>query len=322
MSRNGAPPKHLKRARSADWVAAVILVALVSGIAGCGHSAEGPVYPISRFDVWKVPAEGRSLPAPRALYSDTSDNVYALDDAGRVLVYAKDGTLTKQWRMPAWDVGRPEGIWKMLDGRIAVADTHYHRVILFNATEDGTVSEVFGREGTGDGEFVFPVAVTQDPSGYLYVGEYGDKQRIQKFTSDGEYVTQFGKHGTAEGEFQRPSAVVWRDGKIYAVDAFNNRIQIFTDTGEFLKVLKLPDDVAPLEFPYDLTVTRDGTLFVIENKASRLTVLNQDGTILGRYGGPARGLNGFLNPWALTVLTDGRILVADTGNHRLVELTP
>ncbi|MEI6541122.1 MAG: hypothetical protein WCO86_16600 [Planctomycetota bacterium] len=47
-----------------------------------------------------------------------------------------------------------------------------------------------------------------------------------------------------------------------------------------------------------------------------------DGTIVGRYGRPGRGLDQFYQPWDVTVLSDGRVLVADTGNHRLVELTP
>ncbi len=292
------------------------------GVAGCGSGSSDPQFHVSKFDVWKIPAAGRSLPAPRALYSDAEDRVYVLDDAGRVLIYSPDGQLQKQWYMPSFDVGRPEGIWRLLDGRIAVADTHYHRVVIFTTEEDGTVSEVFGKEGNDDGEFVFPVAVTQDPSGFLYVGEYGDHQRIQKFTVDGKYVTQFGRHGTAEGEFQRPSAIVWRDGTVYAVDAFNNRIQVFTDDGKFLHVIRLPATAAPFEFPYDLNVQADGRMFVIENQAARLTVLRSDGTIEGRFGKPGRGVNGFLTPWALTVLSDQRILVADTGNHRLVELTP
>ena len=62
-------------------------------------------------------------------------------------------------------------------------------------------------------------------------------------------------------------------------------------------------------------------LFRSENKAARLTVLEEDGTVLGRYGHPSRGMDGFFNPWSLTVLSDGRVLVADTGNHRIVELT-
>lgn len=289
-------------------------------LGGCTDASLDPELPISGFDAWKIPSSGRFLPAPRGLYSDADDNVFVLDDAGRVLVYNREGQLNRQWEMPESAAGKPEGIWELLDGRVAVADTHYHRVVLFNP--DGTVNHMFGTQGNGRGEFVFPVSIAQDPSGFLYVGEYGDRQRIQKFTTEGQYVTEFGEHGSADGQFQRPSGMAWQNGEVYVVDAFNNRIQVFQDDGKFLRVVKLPEKSGSLEYPYDLRVTRDNLLFVIENKAARLTVMRPDGTIVGRYGHPGRGLHEFYQPWDLTVLTDGRILIADTGNHRLVELTP
>jgi outer membrane protein assembly factor BamB len=254
------------------------------------------------------------------LYAHTDDTVYALDDAGRVLVYSSTGEILNMWWMPDFEVGRPEGIVRLLDGRIAVADTHYHRVVIFQP--DGTVESMFGEKGVDPGQFVYPVAVSQDPNGFLYVGEYGDRQRIQKFRPDGTFVLQFGEHGTGPGQFQRPSGIVWSNGTVYAVDAFNNRIQAFRDSGEFLRIINLPETSASLEFPYDIRGTSDGRLYVIENKAARVTVLEEDGRVIGRYGKPGRGLGEFFNPWSLTVMSDGRILVADTGNHRIVELTP
>ena len=169
---------------------------------------------------------------------------------------------------------------------------------------------------------MFPVTIAQDPHGFIYVGEYGDCQRIQKFTADGIYVTEFGKHGAQAGEFQRPSGIAWQDGLIYVVDAFNDRIQVFRDEGKFVRVINLPEKSAPLEYPYDIRLDRNQQIYVIENKAARLTVMRLDGTIVGRYGRPGRGLDQFYQPWDVTVLSDGRVLVADTGNHRLVELTP
>ena len=181
---------------------------------------------------------------------------------------------------------------------------------------------MFGSYGSATGQFVYPVAVAEDDTGFLYVGEYGDKQRIQKFRPDGTFVLTFGEHGIGDGEFQRPSGIAWSDGTIYAVDAFNNRVQAFSDDGRFLRVLELPDNVAALEYPYDIRVTADNRIFVIENKAARLTVMTADGQLVGRYGRPGRGAGELFGPWGLTVLSDGRILIADTGNHRIVELTP
>jgi iron(III) transport system ATP-binding protein len=314
----GTSPSQSGIVKLAPYRSFKLLLCLL--IAGCGKPTTDPELSFSKFDTWKVPASGSFLPAPRGLYADENDTVYVLDDAGRVLVYDKTGKLTKQWEMPEFSAGKPEGVWKLVDGRVAVADTHYHRVLLFN--DDGTMSHKFGTQGTGPGQFVFPVTIAQDPKGFIYVGEYGDRQRIQKFTVDGEYVSEFGQHGSKDGEFQRPSGVAWQDGLVYVVDAFNDRIQVFEDAGKFVRVIRLPEKSAPLEYPYDIRLNKKNQIYVIENKAARLTILRLDGTIVGRYGHPGRGLDQFYQPWDLTVLSDGRILIADTGNHRLVELTP
>ncbi len=324
MSRMQIPSKlrciPFVRGASRTFLVMSSVAGLFMLLAGCVGENTEPEFFVSRFDSWIVPASGQFLPAPRGLYSDADDNVFVLDDAGRVLVYNSQGKITQQWEMPEFAAGKPEGIWELLDGKVGVADTHYHRVVIFNS--DGTVSHMFGTQGTGPGQFVFPVSIAQDPAGFLYVGEYGDKQRIQKFTADGQYVTEFGEHGTGEGQFQRPSGMSWQNGEVYVVDAFNNRIQVFSDDGKFLRIVALPEKSAPLEYPYDMRVTKDNLIYVIENKSARLTVMRMDGTIVGRFGKPGRGLNEFYQPWDLTVLTDGRILIADTGNHRLVELTP
>lgn len=298
---------------------AACLLAAATLLAGCAEPSLDTLA-VREFTTWKMPADGPRIPAPRSLYADAADTVYALDDAGRVLIYASDGKVLNTWHMPEHANGRPEGIVKLLDGRIAVADTHYHRIVFFHP--DGQVESMLGQKGTGEGQFVYPVAIAQDPSGFVYVGEYGDRQRIQKFDSSGRFVKQFGEHGTGPGQFQRPSGLVWSDGTVFVVDAFNNRIQAFRDDGQFLRVIELSQGAAQLEFPYDIRSSAEGLLYVVENKAARVTVLTQDGEVLGRYGRPGRSEGGFFNPWSLTVLSDGRILVADTGNHRIVELIP
>lgn len=300
--------------------AAAAPVAVTSGLAGCGSGTQEPELYFSSLDVWKIPAAERFLPAPRGLFSDAENNVYVLDNAGRVLLYDTTGKLRQQWKMPESRIGKPEGVWKLQDGRIAVADTHYHRVVLFKP--DGSVDSMFGTEGREPGQFVFPVAVAQDPAGYLYIGEYGAHQRIQKFDASGRFVLQFGEHGTEPGQFQRPSGLALHNKEVYVVDAFNDRIQVFTEEGRLLRIVTLPPNADPLAYPYDLRVLADGRIYVIENKAARLTLLGPDGSIVGRFGHPGRNLQEFYQPWDLTYLTDGRILIADTGNHRLVELTP
>lgn len=298
---------------SLRWLAALLLCLV---FCGCSESAAGPQLSVQSILTWSMPAEKASIPSPRAIHVVSSDELYVLDNAGRVLVFNARGELQRQWWMPDYSVGKPEKIVKLRDGRLAVADTHYHRVVFFD--DRGTVLGMFGSLGHEPGQFIYPVAVVEDDSGHLYVCEYGDNDRIQKFDRDGKFVLQFGGQGTAPGEFQRPSGVVWHDGRIYVADAFNNRIQVFSEEGKFLELLG--GEAGDLNYPYDIAISPAQELFVVEYGAGRVSKFDLQGRLLGRYGTIGPGEGQFTTPWGLTVDSQARVFVADTGNRRIVEL--
>jgi iron(III) transport system ATP-binding protein len=300
------------------FVRTLLVTAMLFGVLGC-ESEGGPQLPVKSVKYISMPNDGASIPAPRGMFAATDfDELYVLDNAGRVLVFNGSGEITRQWRMPESEIGRPEGVCRFHDGRVVVADTHYDRLVFFDS--DGQVLKLMGQHGDGPGEFVYPVAIAQDNSQNFYVGEYGDKNRIQKFDVDGNYMLEFGSHGEGDGQFQRPSGLVWHEGLVYAVDAFNNRIQIFSDDGKFQGFFGTSDNLPELEYPYDITRCPDGRLFVIEYKSGRLSGFTADGRLIGRYGTSGRGKGQLLNPWGLTAWSNSRLFIADTGNHRIVEI--
>ena len=319
-----------------------LVLLMCVAVAGCGESAAGPLLDVSATRTIKVPNEGPGIPAARSLTVSANGELYVLDKAGRVLVYGKEGALDRSWRMPESDVGKPEGICVLEDGSVAVADTHYHRIVIFD--DAGTMLATFGEFGEEPGQFIYPVSVTRDEVGHLYVAEYGGNDRLQKFTADGEHLLTIGGFGTGPGQFQRPSGVVWcrsqesgsadvegqSGGTLYVADAINNRVQAFSDDGRFLGVVagwagtgdgndRLPS--VSLDYPYDLALGPNDSLFVVEYGAGRVTWINQQGGLLGRYGATGRGAGQFWTPWGIAAGTDGRVFVADTGNKRIVELT-
>jgi ABC-type Fe3+/spermidine/putrescine transport system ATPase subunit/sugar lactone lactonase YvrE len=310
-------PAGALRAGTAVRVQALLLL-LVALLAGCSGGQE-PVLKVSEAHLWSVPAEGKTLPAARGMNVGARGEVYALDTIGRVLVYGADGEVTRQWRMPDATVGRPEGILELKDGRVAVADTHYHRVVYFDAA--GKVLGMFGQRGSGPGEFIYPVSLTQDDAGNLYVAEYGSNDRVQKFAPEGRHLLSFGSFGTGPGQFQRPSGIVWCEGRIYVADAINNRVQVFTDAGALVGVLGGARPPA-LQYPYDIKLGPDRTLYAVEYAAGRVTRLDREGRVLGRYGRTGSELGRFSTPWGIAVDARGRIYVGDTGNRRIVELVP
>lgn len=310
----GSAPAPGSRVALRLLAAAVLLVSLLA--LGCSRGGE-PVIQVKAEKHWAFPADGDTVPRPRKMTMGNNGEVIVLDTAARVLVYNPDGTLNRQWRMPLSQAGNPEGAILMKDGRIAVCDTHYYRVMFFD--QQGKILGSFGENGKGDGQFIFPVTLCQDDQENLYVCEYGGNDRVQKFTRDGKFLLSFGSVGTGPGQLQRPSGLVWRDGKVYVADAINNRIQVFSDQGKFLQVLGGPERPLDLRFPYDLALAPDDTFYVVEWGAGRLTHITVDGTLLGRVGSPGTGMTQLRTPWGLAIDKQMRVRVADTENRRIVE---
>ncbi len=296
---------------------ALLSVALCMLLLGCNVET-GPQLPIASVRNWPMPPSGYRTPAPRGMTVGPDNELYVLDDAGRVLVFDVDGSLIRQWAMPESSVGNPEGICVLKDGRIAVADTHYFRIVFFDA--NGYVLKMLGGHGKEPGQFIYPVAITQDDDENIYVCEYGENDRVQKFDVEGKFLLQFGSFGTEPGQFQRPSGIVWHDGTVYVADAFNNRIQKFSDRGEFLGIIGESEPSAGLHYPYDMTKGPDANLYIVEYGAGRISKLDRNGKVLGRFGSTGTGPGQFSTPWGLTIDSQSRLLVADTGNRRIVEL--
>jgi DNA-binding beta-propeller fold protein YncE len=295
----------------------VVQFAFVLLLSACSRGPGIQTPKLREWRTWQLPPEGPSLPTPRSLAVDAKDDLAVLDTAGRVTIYNSNGVLLRQWHMLDVSVGKPEGVTILNDGRVVVCDTHYHRIVYFDA--NGNWLRNFGSEGVERSQFIFPVGICKDPAENLYVCEYGGHDRVQKFTREGEWVGEFGSFGTGPGQFQRPSGLAWLDGKIYVTDAINHRVLIFADSGKFLQNLGDPNP-PHLDLPYDIALGPDGILNVIEYGAGRLSRLTPDGRLVAQLGETGHDTGQFATPWGITIDSTGRIYVADTKNRRMVTL--
>ncbi len=293
-----------------------IAILAIGVVTGCGDSGRKKPRSLNfaKISFIQMPPEGIKIPAPRSLTINRKGDLMVLDDVGRVLTFSPNGVLKQRWWMPDHAIGRPEGIVELQDGRIAVSDTHYYRVVIFKP--DGKVDKIFGKRGTADGEFGNPVAIAQDSDGLLYVGEYGDNDRVQVFTPEGKFVRSIGKPGTAPGELQRPSAVLPLGDNLFVADAVNNRIQVFSKKGPFIRSISTEP---PMYLPYDIKLGPDGFIYAIEYGNNRLDKISSKGKLVGIF---KLKDDSFRTPWGLAVDSSGRVFVADTGNRRIVVLTP
>ncbi len=247
---------------------------------------------------------------------DRTAHVQKLDRHGKPVIGANGQPIA--WRMPDFELGKPVGLTVGPDGNLYVPDTHYSRVIVYSPT--GEELRRWGRQGHGDGEFIWPTDIVFDDAGNLYISEYGDNDRIQVFTPDGTFVRKFGSQGEGPGQFYRPQSMVILHDLLYVTDVSNHRIQVLRLDGTFVKAIgSVGSGPGQLRFPYGLDADRNGRLVVSEFGNSRVQLLDpQTGKSLGIWGAPGTEAGQLLYPWSLAVDKEGRIITVDSGNNRLV----
>ena len=299
-----------------------ILLLLTAVTPGCGpsNSAAAPSTPTARLEaVWGRPgnADGR-LFKPRAITIDPQDHLYLVDMTARIQVFDADGRFLRGWQTPEHQFGRPTGLSIGRDGNVLVADTHYHRVLIYSPQGE-LLRTQGGTEGHRPGEFELPTHVIQDRQGNYYVAEYGDYDRIQKFSPDWRFLLQWGSHGEAPGQFIRPQKMALDDhDRLWVTDACNHRIQVFSIAGKLLFLWGTQGErPGELYYPYDLALASDGSLYVCEFGNHRVQHFTAEGRSLGCWGTCGHDEGQLYNPWGVVRDRSARLFVLDTYNHRV-----
>jgi ABC-type Fe3+ transport system permease subunit/DNA-binding beta-propeller fold protein YncE len=241
-----------------------------------------------------------------------------VDKTGRIQRFTTSGKFLDEIKMPLTKAGYPTGLSIAPNGNLYVADTHYHRVVIFS--DDGKFMSEFGRFGQEDGCFIYPTDVAFSGDGKIFVSEYGGNDRVSVFSEQGDFLFCFGSPGNEDGEFSRPSALcVDRVRKrLYVSDACNHRIALYNldcePLGYFGTVGRGPGE---LRYPYDLALLPDGTLVVCEFGNNRLQLFSPDGRTVAVYGCAGHQLGQLAYPWGVAVDGRRRAFIVDAGNNRI-----
>ena len=298
---------------------AAVGVLLLTSASGCEASDDDQPAPLKTRLTFGRP--GLSLGQfnyPRGIAVDPQrELIYIVDKTARVQRFDLHGEPQLQWRMPQWENGKPTGLNVAPDGRVFVADTHYHRVIAYDP--DGRELMRFGRYGQGPGEFIYPTDVAFGPQGRIYVSEYGGNDRVQVFSAQGEFLFGFGSFGSQAGQFNRPQAMTFNASKseLYIADACNHRIVVCDGQGTLLRVIGGPGrGPSELAYPYDVMVLGDGSLLVVEFGNNRIQHLSATGECRGLFGRAGTDEGELQYPWGIDGV-DEAIFVLDSGNNRV-----
>lgn len=298
-----------------QWLV-VLSVALCC--AGCDEVPGGTA--IGRLDkVWgrRGISFGR-FQKPRAMAIDAKDNLYIVDMKAQIQVFSPDGEYLRGWSTPDHAVGKPTGLSLDRHGNVLVADTHYYQLLIYSPTGE-LLKKIGGTLGHRPGEFGLVTDAVEDSAGNLYISEYGEFDRIQKFTPAGEFLLQWGGHGSEPGQFVRPQHMaVDEQDRIWVADACNHRLQVFDTSGKLLTMWgEAGSQPGQLFYPYDVTFDREGNVLICEYGNHRIQKFTREGKSLGCWGSEGRRDGELFNPWAIVMDSQGRMHVLDSNNHRV-----
>lgn len=187
----------------------------------------------------------------------------------------------------------------------------------------------FGAEGKGSGEFNMPTDIAVNSKGEIYICDTKNN-RICVYNSNCEYVKSIGNAGVMS--LKEPYGICADNtDNIYVADTGNSRIIKFDPSGRFLMELystvKLGQPKDPnnsLKMPYDVAVTHDGRIFVVD-LSNRLLVYEPTGVCSQKLGGKGTGPSNFDVPSRVVVTAHDPserqyyIYVADSFNSRVMK---
>jgi hypothetical protein len=218
-------------------------------------------------------------------------------------------------------------------GNVYVAETQGSRIRKQSPNRDSLFA-FSARRGNDTTGVTWPTAITLKDSTVLWVAD-GLNDCIKKFDRQGNLLLRFGSHGSDTGHFDQPCGIAL-DGKnrLWIVDRRNDRIQVYDTTGNFLFGFgSHGTDSGRLDQPCGIAIvvnpqTKSGRLlrglqglaWITDAKNNQIQVFDS----LGNWKKTIKRPDslGFDTPTGICTDKHGDIFIADTKNHRIVELNP
>jgi len=178
-----------------------------------------------------------------------------------------------------------------------------------------------------------PRALAFAPDGSFYVAD-SRNNRILHFDPSGALINQWGKASGNDPSHPNPSAppstfnepwgvAVGPDGSVYVTDTWNNRIEKFTASGQFIRTWSSATSQTDGFYgPRGLVVDAKGHLFVADTGNKRIVTFDADGNYLAQFGSAGLDPGQFDEPVGVALDANGNLYVTDTWNQRIQTFTP
>jgi DNA-binding beta-propeller fold protein YncE len=192
---------------------------------------------------------------------------------------------------------------------------------------DGAHVRTIGSEGRGNGRFSYPRGIAVDGEGNIAVFD-SENARVQVHRlSDGAYIRTIGSMGSSNGQFgggHYGGVAFDSEGNLVVTDCRNHRVQVlrYSDGTHLRTIGSEGKGAGQFRWPSGVAFDAAGHIVVVELGNHRVQVLRySDGVhvrTISSQKGSGNGKKQFNRPCGgIAIDSDGRIVVADTDNHRV-----
>ena len=154
---------------------------------------------------------------------------------------------------------------------------------------------------------------------------FADAFCLRVVSPEGELIHTIGSFGNGPGQFCQPLGLAAnKHGQIFVSDSTNHRVEKFTSDGRFMLMFGVNGTRnGNLMYPEGIALLGEDKVFVADRGNNRIQVFSQTkGRYMTMFGRKGNGPGQLDSPCDLAIDTKlSRILVSDTGNHRIQAFT-
>lgn len=299
------------------------------------------------------------------VYEEETGNVIETQDPGSSSNGGSSFTYSSQFGSSGSETERlahPSSAAIDAHGNVWVTSSWGGRIDEYSSS--GSFIKAYGSSGTGADQFKLPLGIAINHStGNVYIGDEVNN-RIDELNEKGEFVQawgwgvsngeskfeicttscQAGKTGSGGGQLNEPQGVaIDSSGDVWVTDYANNRVDEFSEKGEFIKAIGFSvtnekDELQTCKTesechagvagsgngqfngPAYLTYY-DGDIYVTDLNNNRVEELSLAGEFVRAWGSKGSGNDEFAYPAGISTDASGNIYVADLNNNRIQEFS-
>ena len=131
-------------------------------------------------------------------------------------------------------------------------------------------------------------------------------------------MRSIGTLGSGSNQFRNPAKIAFDDANnLYVTDWGNDRVQVLTTEGQFLRTFSQTRNDLKLKRPWDITIDSSNTVYVGEDGQHCVSVFTSQGAYITTFGEEGSEEGQFNGIYGLSIDCNDSIIVSDWNNSRL-----